>query len=78
MADEKRAPRKTYRTLRRFLSGMTALCVVLVTVGGMKANVSFLEITLRATLLWAGIAVFQWVIIRAWAAWEVTSGSSEV
>lgn len=77
-AKKERAPRKTYRLLRRYLSGLTALCVILITVGGIQANVSFYEITLRAILLWLGVALFQWLIIRAWAAWEVTSGSSEI
>jgi hypothetical protein len=77
-AKKQQTPRKTYRLLRRYLSGLTTLCVVLITIGGIKANVSFLEITLRAILLVFGVALFQWLIIRAWAAWEVTSGSSDI
>lgn len=77
MASKRNAPaarRKTHLTFRRFASGVTTVCIMLVFVGGFIARASVAEITWRAFVTWLCINVIEWVLLRTYMAYEVTRG----
>ncbi|MFN8388887.1 MAG: hypothetical protein U0136_01195 [Bdellovibrionota bacterium] len=68
--------RKTYLVFRRYMSGIKAACILVTLVGSFVADVSFVWIAARATLVWCAIAFIEWVLIKTWTAWEITNASS--
>ena len=64
--------KKTYILFRRYISGLTTACVIVTVIGSLLAGVSFPWITFRALVVWFGISVIGWVVIRTWSSWEIT------
>ena len=64
--------KKTYMLFRRYVSGLTTACVIVTVIGSLLAGVSFPWITFRALVVWFGISLIGWVLIRTWSSWEIT------
>ncbi len=70
----KKAPRKkTYLFFRRFLSGVITVCVLVTIVGSLLADATFPTVTLRALVVWAAISLIGSILVKTWAAWEITN-----
>lgn len=75
MSKSKGTPtKKTFLLFRRYMSGITIACVIVMIVGSVLADVSFLWTTVRALGVWFGMSVIVWVLVKACSAWEVTQG----
>ena len=72
MAD-KQPPQKldTFLLLRRYLCGITIVCVIVTVIASMRINASVEAITWRASQVGLSILAIQWLIIRTFRAWSL-------
>jgi hypothetical protein len=66
----KQVQKKKYPGLHKFSAGVSLLSFVVIIISGMRAQVGFETIALRAFIVMVAIAFVTRILVKAWASFE--------